>query len=537
MIVSLESKRAATRPRSFAAVLSVLILAEVVSAFELSMMYVAIPTLIKDFHADTNTVAWVVTAYLLVSASCAALGGRLGDLYGRKKVMLVVLFLALVGSVVSMIGGSLAAVIIGRGIQGATGAVMALAFGLAREHLAKDKVQVGLSMIGASALIAGAFGALAAGAVIDLFSWHAIFICAAVLAVLGLLAVWFVIPRDAGEVQRQRIDVLGAVLLPVAVTCLLLGLSSAGKTGFGSLNFLGLVAIAVIAAVIWVFWELKAANPIVNIRMFKNRHIAITMIVTFVAAIGPVGGNGVLQSMLSQYPKAPITEVGQGMSPSFSGAMSCVAALVGFALSPVGGYLSKKLGARVVFFSGIILLTLPSLILVLTFGNFPIFMVATIVQAIGISLFYGALPNVLFEAVPESHSSEVTGANTMIRNIGQSTATAVMAYILATAYDPATTLTGTSGFRTGYWLLVVLGALAAVLALLLRKNPAQWNPPGASGGSLGEDRGEAAAVAAGTREASGVTGAAASGVSAPPAQAAGRHATASQAQDGDLVRD
>lgn len=466
------------RVRGFALILSVLILAEVVSAFELSMMYVALPTLIRDFQTDASTVAWVVTAYLLVSASCAALGGRLGDMYGRRRVMLVVLALATIGSVVSLIGGSLAMVILGRGIQGATGAVMPLAFGLARQHLRGPKVSVGLSMIGSSALIAGALGALVAGLVIDAFTWHAIFVCAAVLGVAGFLAVWAVIPRDPRVSVTERVDIVGAILLPVAVTGLLMGISVVGKAGPGSASFLVPMAVALAVGAVWVWWELRVPSPIVNVRMLANRHIALTVVVTFVAAIGPVGGSGMVQSMLAQYPASPVTQVGLGLTPGQAGAISAVAALLGFLASPIGGVLSRTLGGRFTFALGVVLLTLPAVGMLLTYGSLPLYIVLATIQALGISLFYGALPNVLFEAVPESHSSEATGTNTMIRNVGQSTAAAIVAAVLASNADPKTHLTSTQGFSGALIMLAVLGTVAFVLALFLRRSPEQWVPRG-----------------------------------------------------------
>lgn len=493
-----SSPKGQRRRSRFAPILAVLILAEVVSAFELSMMYVALPTLMKDFQADANTVAWVVTAYLLVSSSCAALGGRLGDMFGRKKVLLVVLALAAIGSVVSMVGGSLLTVIIGRGIQGATGAVMPLCFGLAREHFKGTRVQVGLSMIGSSALIAGSLGALVAGIVIDVSSWHGIFVCAAVLAVLGYLACWWILPRDTGAVGRQRIDLVGALLLPVAVTALLLGISTISKTGPGAPAFLVPIAIAAAVGVVWVWWELRVDAPIVNVRMLANRHIGIAVLVTFVSAIGPVGGSGMVQSMLAQYPASPVTQVGLGLSPGQSGLISAITAIIGFAASPLGGLAAKRIGGRYTYALGVLLLTVPSLVMMLTYGQLVTYIACATVQAIGISLFYGALPNVLFEAVPETHSSEATGTNTMIRNVGQSTATAVVAAILASHADKQTGLIQTSGFSTVFLTLTILGLAAFAIALLLRRNPKPWIPRGSAA---------AGAVVAGSAGAAGAAGA------------------------------
>ncbi|PRB70410.1 MFS transporter [Arthrobacter sp. MYb213] len=459
----------------FAAVVAVLVLAEIVSAFELSMMYVTLPTLMADFQKDASTVAWVVTIYLLVSASAALLGGRLGDMYGRRKVMLVVLILAGIGSFISLIGGSLEMIIIGRGIQGTAGAVMGLAFGLAREHLQEKKLPVGVSMIGASALIAGAGGALIAGLMIDVYSWHGIFLFAGVLAAIAAIAVLLVIPKDQPRPNiRNRQDLFGALLLPIGASGLLLGLSNSSKTGFFTVQAGGIILAGAIAVAVWIWWELHTPSPIVNLRMFKNKQIALVMTATFLAAVGPIGGLAVPSQMVLQYP--PELGFGLGFTATAAGTFSCVTALVGYFFSPLGGRLAQMFGARIVFITGLLLMTCAVIPIVLLLGNLPVFLVAMTVNAVGVSLTFGALPNVLIEAVPASHTSESTGTNTMVRNIGQSVATAIGAFLLARRQDPATSLVAEQGVGDAFIFVAVFGALSLIVACFLNRRPVVWNP-------------------------------------------------------------
>lgn len=468
-----SSTRILKRP-GFAPIVAVLILAEIVSAFELSMMYVTLPTLIKDFQVDANTVAWVVTAYLLVSASAGVMGGRFGDMYGRRKVMVVVLIIAGIGSLVSLLGGSLGMIILGRAIQGVAGAVMGLAFGLAREHLNEKQIPVGVSMIGASALIAGAGGALIAGLMIDVYSWHGIFAFAAVLAIIAAVSIQFVIPRDNVVASKEKPDYLGSVLLPVAVSAILLGLSSSSKTGFGSTQFIGLIGMGIAVTAVWIWWELRVESPIVNLRMFKNRQIALVMTATMLAAIGPIGGVAVPSQMIMQYPSS--LGFGLGFTATAAGVFSCATALIGYFFSPLGGKLAFRYGARAVFITGLALMALVIPLILLTFGNVAVFVIAMGLNGIGISLTYGALPNVLIEAVPATHTSETAGTNTMVRNVGQSTATAIGAYILASYQDPATTLVAQEGISSTFIFVFIFAALSVAVALMMRRNPVQWIP-------------------------------------------------------------
>lgn len=470
----LATPRGPLRRPGFAAIVIVLILAEIVSAFELSMMYVTLPTLIKEFHVDAGTVAWVVTAYLLVSASAGVMGGRFGDMYGRRKVLVVVLIVSGAGSLVSLIGGTLGMIIVGRAIQGVAGAVMGLAFGLAREHLAQERVPVGVSMIGASALIAGAGGAFFAGFMIDAYSWHGIFAFAAVLAVVAAVAVVLVIPKDNVTATTEKPDYMGALLLPVAASAILLGLSISSKKGFGSLEFIGLMAVGVIVTILWVWWELRTESPIVNLRMFKNRQIALVMTATVLAAVGPIGGMAVPSQMVMQYPTA--VPFGLGFTATAAGLFSCLTALVGYFFSPLGGIIAHRYGARTVFIAGLASMTCVIPIILMSYGNMAMFIVAMGLNSIGISLTYGALPNILIEAVPASHTSETAGTNTMVRNMGQSTATAIGAYILASHQDPTTTMVAQAGITSAFVFVLVFAVLSVLVALLLKRTPVPWVP-------------------------------------------------------------
>lgn len=478
----------------FAAVVVVLILAEIVSAFELSMMYVTLPTLITEFDVDANTVAWVVTAYLLVSASAGVMGGRFGDLYGRRKVLVIVLAIAGAGSLVSLLGGTLGMIILGRAIQGTAGAVMGLAFGLAREHLDEKRVPVGVSMIGASALIAGAAGAFIAGFMIDVFSWHGIFGFAAILAVVAVIAILSVIPRDTTIPSTEKPDYIGALLLPIAVSAILLGLSSSSKTGFASAQFIGLLGTGLAVAALWAWWELRVESPIVNLRMFKNRQIALVMTATLFAAMGPIGGLAVPTQMVLQYPTS--IGFGLGFSATAAGVLSCLTALLGYAFSPLGGRMAYRFGARSVFVTGLVLMTTALAIILLSFGNAPLFIAAQGLNGIGISLTFGALPNVLIEAIPQSHTSETAGTNTMVRNVGQSAATAIGAYLLASHQDPATTLVSQSGVSVAFAVVLAFSVLSVVLALMLKRHPVQWVPETAAERDLRRGAGSVVPTAA-----------------------------------------
>ncbi|UAK35946.1 MFS transporter [Nocardia asteroides] len=196
-------------------------MAECVSAFEAGMIFIALPRFGEIFGAPAST-GWAVTAYMLVAATAALVGGRLGDLHGRKKVLIAIMLLPAAGSLVSVAGVSMAAIIAGRGIQGVAGAILPLCYGLAREALPPGKVSLAVGFISGAALLAGSGGSLIAGVLLDVTDWHMIFVFAAVPAVVASAVATAGLPPSSASGQLHRFDYLGAALLtpgpPITMT-------------------------------------------------------------------------------------------------------------------------------------------------------------------------------------------------------------------------------------------------------------------------------------------------------------------------------
>ncbi|MFY9677608.1 MFS transporter, partial [Glutamicibacter protophormiae] len=124
----------------YAKIVSVLLVAEFVGTFESAMIFIALPSMMHEFNVDAAAVGWAATAFLLVAAASAAVCGRLGDMYGRKKLLAIVLAISVVGSIISFTFGTLGGVILGRALQGVAGATLPLCLGLARQELPQQKV-------------------------------------------------------------------------------------------------------------------------------------------------------------------------------------------------------------------------------------------------------------------------------------------------------------------------------------------------------------------------------------------------------------
>ncbi|MCA1009045.1 MFS transporter [Rhodococcus hoagii] len=442
-------------------------LVEIISAFETSMVYAAIPTFIREFHSDAATVGWAVTAFLLVAAASAAVCGRLGDMYGRERVLVVLLAAAAIGSFISAIGDSIGSIIVGRAIQGVAGAILPLCIGLAREHLPAKKVPVAIAIISGSAVAAGAASLVIAGIMLDHASWHMIFVVAAVYAVLALLLVLFVLPWRPPVGTTQRVDYLGTIAFAPAVAAILLGINKSGSWGWTDSKTLGLVIGGLAVLALWVLWELRVTDPIVNVRLFTDRKVALTMLATLAIAVGPMGISTMMISMILQSPTtAPF---GLGVSATNAGWLSFIGAMFGFACTPLSGRISKAVGARSSMLLGTTLFTISSAMLIVFHDSIVGMLAMVITSSIGTAFAYTALPNLIVEAVPESNTSEATGTNSVLRTGGQGISTSIATMLLAaSATSAGSTAPTVSGLNAVAIMAVVLGLITIGFTLLIR---------------------------------------------------------------------
>ncbi|QNG21587.1 MFS transporter [Rhodococcus triatomae] len=449
-------------------IIAVLVAVEIISAFETSMVFAALPTFIREFDSDAATVGWAVTAFLLVAAASAAVCGRLGDMYGRERVLVILLATAAVGSLVSALGDSIGSVIVGRAIQGVAGAILPLCIGLARSHLPAAKVPVAVAIISGSAIAAGSASLLVAGVMLDHASWHMIFVVAAVYAVFALLLVVFVLPWRPAPGTTQRVDYIGTLAFAPAIAAVLLGINKSGEWGFADPRTLGFVLGGLAVLAMWVAWELRVPDPIVNVKLFTDRKVALTMCATLAIAIGPMGVSTMIIPMILQSPTtAPF---GLGISPTNAGLLSFVGSLFGFVFTPLSGRITRAVGSRAAMLLGTTLFTVSSAMMLLLHDS-VIGMAAMIVTvSIGTAFAFTALPNLIVEAVPEGNTSEATGTNAVLRTGGQGIGTSIATMLLASS---ATAATGgapsVSGLNTVGAMMIVAGLVTLGFTLLIRR--------------------------------------------------------------------
>ncbi|MFF2085392.1 MFS transporter [Nocardia sp. NPDC058176] len=452
----------AERPAIF---LITLLIIEATGAFETSMVLVAIPTMAEEFQVDLLTMSWVVTTFLVTGAASAAIGGRLGDQFGRKRVLLVLLAASLVGSLLgALFGGNFAILLLARGLQGTSAAVLPLLIGLARETSDRRRLPTVVAVTGAAAVLATSMGALTSGILVDLGDWKLIFWVSSVLALLGLIAGTVVLRETPRAQNAARLNVVGGLLFAPGIAAILLGITFAARDGFTGSATAYLIGGSAILA-LWANREWRADIPMINVRALLTRAVGFPQIAMSLLAVGGFATAALALPILMQSPSE--LPVGLGLSATFTGAVVAGAGLAAFALSPIAGRVALRWGGRSALVVSTCLLLGGFVILLFWYSNVVLVVVAGALVLTGVAWAVGALPNVIVEAVPAENTSEIIGVNMLLRTVFTAIGTPVAALILNSSTVPGTRApTQTAWVSLTAWVLVMsVLALCVILAL------------------------------------------------------------------------
>jgi EmrB/QacA subfamily drug resistance transporter len=438
--------------------LGILVLGAIAYALAQTMIIPALPAIQRDVGASPEAATWLLTAFLLTSSVSTPLLGRLGDMYGKEKVLLGVLGVFALGSVVCSIGGSIEVLILGRAIQGAGGAIFPLAFGIIRDEFPRERVATSIGLISATFGIGGGLGLVLAGVVVDHLSVQWIFLSSVIVTSFAAWATWRYVPESPVRVEA-KIDWTGAALLSLALATLLLGVSQGNSWGWGSTGVLGLFAAAVVFGVAFVNFERRVPEPMVDMELMSQRAVWSTNLTAF--AIGfAMFGSYVLIPQLVELPS--VTGYGFGESTTVAGLLLLPSALVMLGAGPLSGWLGSRFGSRLPLAMGGGFAVLAYVELALFHETLAEIAFGALLVGIGIGLAFAAMANLVVEAVRQDQTGVATGINTIMRSIGGSIGAQVAAAMLA----GHVILDGRFPAEQGFTEAFAMSAVAAVVALI-----------------------------------------------------------------------
>ncbi|MFZ4238861.1 MFS transporter [Streptomyces murinus] len=453
-------------------VVAALALAGTVAAIMQTLVTPLIAELPRILHTSSSNAAWVVTVTLLVGGVCVPVSGRLGDLVGKRRMMLICVVPLVIGSVVCALSTSVVPMIVGRGLQGMGMGMIPLGIALLRDVLPAEKLSGSIALVSASMGIGGAIGLPLAAAVAQYADWQLLFWGSAALAVIVGVLIFVVVPDVPAGAKGQRFDALGAIGLAIGLVALLLAISKGADWGWASGTTLALFAVAVLALPAWGYWELRTRDPLIDLRTTARPRVLITNAASVLIGVGMYSFMLIAPQLL-QFPEA--TGFGLGQSMLAAGLWIAPGGIMMMVISPLGGKLINARGPKVALTCGAVVMAAGYALALPLMGTAWGIMLSGIVINSGVALAYGSMPALIMSSVPLSETAAANGFNTLMRSLGTTIGSAVIGVVLAhmTITLGGYTLASENGFRTG--LLIGCG-VALVSAAVASFIPAPRKP-------------------------------------------------------------
>jgi EmrB/QacA subfamily drug resistance transporter len=455
--------------RPYQATYAVLALAVGGYALLQSLVIPVLPTIQAGLHTSQNSVTWVLTAYLLSAAIFTPIMGRLGDMHGKERLLVLTLIALTVGSLLAAVAGSLSLMIVARVIQGIGGGVLPLSFGLIRDEFPKEKVIGAIGVIAALAAAGGGLGIALAGPIVNALNYHWLFWIPMIVMALGAVAAHYVVPES--EVRTPGlISWSGVFLLSAWLVALILGISEAPTWGWGSSSVIGLLLVAVIVAVAWVVVEARSAHPLIDMKMMRIPAVWTTNLVALLLGVGMYA----VFAFLPEFLQTPSSAgYGFGVSITKSGLILLPMSVFMFAFGMLSGRLSKRFGSKSVLVAGLLVGIVAYGLL--TFAHSAVWQILTamVILGVGFGLSFASMSTLVVVAVPPEQTGVASGMNANVRTIGGSIGAAVMSSIVTSGVRAGAYPRG-SGYTHGFALLSVSAVAATVAALFV---PRMLRPP------------------------------------------------------------
>jgi EmrB/QacA subfamily drug resistance transporter len=429
--------------RQILVIMSGLMMGMFLAALDQTIVSTALPTIVGDFR-HSNLLSWVITAYLLASTASTPIWGKVGDLYGRKRLFQLAIVVFLVASALCGLSRNIFELIAFRGLQGVGGGgLLSLAFAIIGDVIPPRERGRYQGYFGAVFGVSSVVGPLAGGFAVDHLTWRYIFYVNLPLGVAALIVTNRVLRLPVHK-REVNIDWWGAILLVAGVSCILLAVQLGGSTyAWGSWQIIGLFVLGALVLAGFTLWEAVAPEPILPLGLFRLRIFTVSNIISFVSGVAMFGALAFLPQYLQLVHGVSATESGLLLLPLLVGLLA-MSISSGIYISRTGRYRWFPLAGTIIVTIGLALLSRLGAHTSLTIVGLDI-----LVFGIGLGLFMQVLTLVVQNAVPMNELGVATSSVTFFRSMGGAIGASALGAVLTAGitaelarYLPAAALAG-----------------------------------------------------------------------------------------------
>jgi EmrB/QacA subfamily drug resistance transporter len=438
-------------PKSFIrkwGMLIVLSLALAIIIIDTTLLNVSLGVIIRDLHTDIQSLQWVITAYALMLAAFTITGGRMGDLFGRKRMFLLGAIIFAIGSFTASISHQVSTLIWGEAIIEGIGAALmmpATASLLVANFKGRDRA-LAFGVWGGIAAASAAIGPILGGWLTTHYSWRWGFRINVVVAALLLLSS-FLVPESRDREERPNLDMVGVVLSALGLLAIVFGIIESETYGwfqakdifhiaghaldFGNVSIvLPVLTIGAILLTAFIGWEIyreeKGGTPLVSMKLFENKQFSSGTIVTAVLGLGQSGLFFVLPVFFQSVKGLDALHTGLALLPM---------PLAIFITAPTGAFLGHKLRAKYLIMAGFVINIVAIVVLYTTLSSAStIWQLAPglFIYGVGMGLIFSQISNLTLSAVSTEQAGEASGVNNTVRQLGASLGSAIIGAVLIT---------------------------------------------------------------------------------------------------------
>jgi EmrB/QacA subfamily drug resistance transporter len=456
--------------------LGVLTLAGAAFALQQTMVIPALPAFQRDLGTTTTWVTWLLTAFLLTASVATPLLGKLGDQYGKERLLTISLGIFLAGCVGCALAWDIWSLIAFRAIAGCGAAVFPLSFAIIRDEFPPEKVPVAIGLVSAVFGIGGGFGIVLSGVIVDNFSWRWLFIVGSIgVAAAVALVHWFV--PESPVKTPSRVDLPGAVLLSGGLVALLLAMTEGESWGWTSGRIVGLFAAGAVLLVAWGVVELRVPEPMVDMRMLARREVLLTNVTALISGFAMFGAFVLIPNFVETPHDLPgrlarMVDYGFDATATEAGLYLLPSSITLLFAGPLAGVMGRRWGSKWPLFLGLHLVAISTACFALWHDEPWQMLAAMPLLGLGVGFAFASMAVLIAESVRPTETGVASGMNTVMRTVGGVVGGQVGAALLTANPIDGTRVPSVVGFEVAFGISAVAALVGAVVALFV--TPPRW---------------------------------------------------------------
>jgi EmrB/QacA subfamily drug resistance transporter len=421
----------------------------------------ALPTFQHTLHTSETGATWLLTAFLLSASVGTSVIGRLGDMYGKEKLLLWTLVILAIGTLLGALSNSLGLLIVARVIQGVAGGIFPLAFSIARDEFPPERVAGSIGLMSSILGVGGGLGLVLGAVISEHLGWHWLFWIPLVVTVVAAACTWRWIPESPIRAPG-RVNWLAAVVMAAGMSLLLIGIAQTTSWGWGGARSLALMLGGLAAIALWVAIEVRSDQPLVDMTMMRIRGVWTTNLAAFLIG-GGLYSSFIVFPQFAQLPKS--TGFGFGASVLVSSLYLLPAAIGMGALGSLTGRVARRYGSKAALVVGSAITALGFVWSALQHGHPYDILISCALLGIGMGFAFSALGNLIVGAVEPHQTGVASGMNTVMRTLGGALGGQISATFIADQTRHG--LPAVTGFTQSYWMAAGFLIVAALAGLLI----------------------------------------------------------------------